>query len=340
MGQYKLLSFDGGGIRGYISISLLAHLEAETGVDVIAHIDGVCGTSTGGLIALGLAVGQTPAQLVSLYRDHAAQIFDPREDHGFGGLEDKLFEKLGFPDPHLLVRTKYTSDGLKATVQPFLKDAPMKDAQLDVAVNTARLWDDGVTPPRWRAVTATSFESEYAGVAMVDLACATSAAPTYFPPHNIPGFGFFADGGLSANNPSLSTFAALKASGRVKHLADMQIVSFGTGLAPSGLSPDTIGDPLEWGIFKWLNPRSKAEKPAVPLMGGMFDLSGSATDDIAQGLFGDQIARVQPILEQPISLDSHTDAAFDAMDAVIEAATKTHQYATARDMIARWVGTS
>ena len=203
-------------------------------------------------------------------------------------------------------------------------------------MNTSRLWDDTIEPPRWRAVTAANFTTDYAQVPMLDLACATAAAPMYFPPHNIPGFGYFADGGLSANNPALSMFAALRQAGHVKDISSIQIASFGTGLAPVGISPQGVGDPLEWGIFRWLDPAAQHGRPAMPLMAGMFDFSASSTAEIETGVFGENFVRLQPILKRAIELDETSDAAFQAMDGAIADAAQTKAYDNVARLLATW----
>jgi predicted acylesterase/phospholipase RssA len=89
---YRILTFDGGGVRGAYTAMLLQRL--SSGVPrFIDSVDLLAGTSTGGIIALGLASGRTPNELVSLYRDNAAKIFDSSwlhelaDLHGVSGAE-------------------------------------------------------------------------------------------------------------------------------------------------------------------------------------------------------------------------------------------------------------
>ena len=89
---YKILSFDGGGVRGVYSARLLERLSAAV-PNLVSHSDLLAGTSTGGIIALGLAMNLSPAALVALYQDNAAKIFDASwtrelaDLHGISGAE-------------------------------------------------------------------------------------------------------------------------------------------------------------------------------------------------------------------------------------------------------------
>lgn len=336
MRPYTLLSFDGGGIRGYISARILAALDVQTGGSLMARVQGLCGTSTGSLIALGLASGMTAAELVKLYRDNATEIFSPRKESGLGKLEDEAAKHLGLPDPHLLFHPKYEGSGLRRVITSVLSDARMKDAGRDVAINAARLWDATLQPARWHAATATSFEPEFADDQMVDLAMASAAAPTFFPPHEIPGKGYFADGGTFANNPVLNCFVALRRAGKVQQLEDLEVVSIGTGLAPTSMPPSAVGNPDDWGVWAWVSPISTHGRPSSPLVTGLMELSATSIEDIADGLFDRRLARIQPILEDPIPMDGHDIKTFEAMDAAAEHAIASPAFAKAKALIETW----
>src|SRR5262245_47478400 len=73
--SYLVLTFDGGGIRGVLTARLLERLVADQ-PDLLEKTQLLAGTSTGGIIALGLAFGLSPARLVTLYRENGSAIFD------------------------------------------------------------------------------------------------------------------------------------------------------------------------------------------------------------------------------------------------------------------------
>ena len=99
--MYRILSFDGGGIRGLVTLALLKRLEEQI-PNLITKADLLAGTSTGGIIALGLAAGKSVDDLISLYRDNGQAIFDEswwddiREVGGLAGADydQKNLKKL------------------------------------------------------------------------------------------------------------------------------------------------------------------------------------------------------------------------------------------------------
>ena len=82
--MYRILTFDGGGIRGLVTLALLKRIEAQVPT-LIHNADLIAGTSTGGIIVLGLAAGKSVDDLISLNRDMGCEIFD---DSWFDDLRD------------------------------------------------------------------------------------------------------------------------------------------------------------------------------------------------------------------------------------------------------------
>ncbi len=77
-GRFQILSLDGGGLRGMFSAAVLARLEEDLDVRVVDHFDLIAGTSTGGIIALGLGLGMSPRDILQFYTDHGPRIFRDR----------------------------------------------------------------------------------------------------------------------------------------------------------------------------------------------------------------------------------------------------------------------
>ena len=69
MGRFQILALDGGGLRGIFSAAILAALEDDLQTSIVDHFDLVAGTSTGGIIALGLGLGLRPRQIVEFYAE-------------------------------------------------------------------------------------------------------------------------------------------------------------------------------------------------------------------------------------------------------------------------------
>jgi patatin-like phospholipase/acyl hydrolase len=73
--RFQILSLDGGGIKGPFSSAVLAAIEEDLGVNVVDHFDLITGTSTGGIIALGLGLGLRPREIVEFHLSKGPQIF-------------------------------------------------------------------------------------------------------------------------------------------------------------------------------------------------------------------------------------------------------------------------
>src|SRR5687768_16236358 len=76
--RFQILALDGGGLKGLFAAAVLAEFERDLKVSLVDHFDLICGTSTGGLIALGLGAGMTPAEIVDFYVTTGPQIFPRR----------------------------------------------------------------------------------------------------------------------------------------------------------------------------------------------------------------------------------------------------------------------
>ena len=77
-GRFQILSLDGGGFRGMFSAAVLARLEEDLGMRIADHFDLIAGTSTGGIIALGLGLGLSPREITAFYTEHGPRIFRDR----------------------------------------------------------------------------------------------------------------------------------------------------------------------------------------------------------------------------------------------------------------------
>jgi len=181
---FRILSLDGGGIMGAFSASALATFERVTGHRVVEHFDLIAGTSTGGIIAIGLAMGASADELCSFYTWK-----DPRSSRPWIGRKTASLGSSPDP-PALLVHRAQTGDS-KRCGERLLGEARTRLVIPAFDINTGKIY-----------VFKTPHHRDYlhhADLPAVDAALATSAAPTYFPAHTIAGRGTFVDGGLWAN---------------------------------------------------------------------------------------------------------------------------------------------
>jgi uncharacterized protein len=244
-GPKKLLALDGGGIRGVLTLEILAAVEdiirtsSSNGDMVLAdYFDYIAGTSTGAVIAAGLARGMSVAEIRSIYHEHGQEMFDRtfilkwyRYRYDSGRLQALLQKTFG-------VDTKFGDERLKSLLMMVLRNATT-DSPWPLSNNPGAKYNDAgrgdcnLQFPLWQLVRA------------------STAAPTYFPPEliQVGEHPFvFVDGGVTMyNNPAFQLFlmATLGAYGLGWPTGEdkMLLVSVGTGAAAKeddSLRPDQM----------------------------------------------------------------------------------------------------
>ena len=191
--NFRILAIDGGGIRGIFPAAVLAGLEERYlgGRSIAGYFDLIAGTSTGGIIALGLAGGLTAGDLRQLYLERGNEIFPP---YGLG-----LVGRIGrgLNTCRRLLRYSYDQDALAMLLRNYLGDLKLGAACTRLCVPSF----DGVHGEVYIFKTPhhPDFRTDLHEL-MVKIALATSAAPTYYRPLRDGGYTFV-DGGIWANNP-------------------------------------------------------------------------------------------------------------------------------------------
>lgn len=204
-GIRRILSIDGGGIKGALPAGFLAQVEEATGERVVDHFDLIAGTSTGGIIAIGLGLGVSASEILSLYRRDGPAIFGEPPGPGEGA------GWLGRAAAWLRAAVGRRSRGVRRFVAPKHDPAALRAALAGV-LGERRLGESltRLVIPAYNAdlrdvyIFKTShherFELDWK-VQAVDVALATAAAPTYFRAHELPNGARLVDGGIWANNP-------------------------------------------------------------------------------------------------------------------------------------------
>jgi uncharacterized protein len=251
--KYSVLAIDGGGIRGIIPARVLQAVEERLQRPVSELFDLVAGTSTGGLVALGLTKpasngAATPAyraaDLVALYRDRGAEIFH-------ASLARRVANAGG------LLGVRYPAGPIEAVLDARFGDTMISEALTELVVPSYDLSQPAPFFFKRRYPVA----DPTVDVRMAIAARATSAAPTYFEPAALDPFHgepvhALVDGGVFANNPAVSAYA--EAVDLWGGEVEIHVVSIGTGEPPQqfgrGRIPVPYGKARHWGLARWARP--------------------------------------------------------------------------------------
>lgn len=271
----RVLSIDGGGIRGIIPALVLAEIERRTERRIADLFELIAGTSTGGLLALALARPggdggpmHTAEKLVGLYDEAGPKIFSR-----------SLWQRVRSAEG--LIDEKYDDDEFNAALERYLGDARLSDALTDVLVTA---YETGERFPFFFK-SARSDQPSY-DFPMQVAARATSAAPTYFEAARARSDREYSlvDGGVFAVNPAMCAYAEVR---RDHPKAEVLLLSLGTGELTRSLPYEKIKD---WGVVEW----------ARPVLDVVFDGVSDVTDyQLRQVLEEGKYWRLQTELEGP-----------------------------------------
>lgn len=298
----RILSIDGGGIRGLIPALVLAEIEERTGKSIADSFDLIAGTSTGGILALGLARDNgngnpkyTAKDLAGIYESRGREIFSRSPWKGVSsvaGIADEL----------------YSHKGIENVLNEYFGDEPLGSCLTRALITS---YDIQNREPLFFK----SWREEHRSVQMKHAARATSAAPTYFEPALVPIGGAtkaLVDGGVFINSPTISAYAEAK-----KVFADEDsffVLSLGTGEL---VRPISFAEAKDWGKAGWL----------VPLLSCMFDGVSDATDYQMKTFIGEErYIRLQTDLSNASDdMDNATKGNIENLKAEAKKLVRTHK---------------
>ncbi|HEY4789248.1 MAG TPA: patatin-like phospholipase family protein, partial [Bacteroidales bacterium] len=205
MGTFRILSIDGGGMRGIIPLQILKRIELLTGKPIYNSFDLIAGTSTGGLLAcaMTLTTKESGERLYTL--DELENIY---LQHG-----RTIFPKRFLKKPKALFFPKYSHKGLESILEKYLKDFRIDDCVKPILVSSYDIKNN--IPFYFRSRDIYPISPSYSvnkNYKLKDVCRATSAAPTYFPTHYMRCHSIetdemryrnLIDGGVFVNNPAL-----------------------------------------------------------------------------------------------------------------------------------------
>lgn len=243
--MFRVLAIDGGGIRGVIPAVLLRHIEERAGAPISKLFDLIVGTSTGGILAAGLATpgsGGGPkfsaADMLALYVDHGHTIFDRSFWRGVTSLGGALNEI-------------YSAEPLEKLLKQYLGKCTLTDCLVPIVLTS---YDIERREPyffKTRQALKKADRNHY----LADAARATSAAPTYFEPATVkslaarPTTRHLVDGGVFVNNPAMCAY--VEAFDHKEVDEEIVLVSLGTGIATRTIPHE---DAEDWGALGWVRP--------------------------------------------------------------------------------------
>jgi len=309
---YRILSIDGGGLRGLIAARMLQRLNQMPEISGwLDSADLIAGTSTGGILALGIAAGKSPEEICQLYIEKGPAIFD-----------DSIWDDIR--DFGKLIGADYSNKTLKKELKSLFNKTKLSDLRCKVAIPAFDL--DNEAPSALERTWKPKIFHNYAGddsdgnQFVKDIALYTSSAPTYFPSAN----GFI-DGGVFANNPSMVALAQAVSSRNIPSeradIEDIVLLSVGTGVNLSYIKRKNV----DWGYAQWA-------KPLVDIMmeGGM-----GISDYQVNQLIGDRYHRLQVIFEPDETIPMDSVKKIPRMDEI----GRNHDISSAKEWIEQyWMG--
>jgi patatin-like phospholipase/acyl hydrolase len=240
----KVLSIDGGGIRGIIPATVLAEIETRTQSRIAELFDLVAGTSTGGILALGVAKPSkddpgrpqfAASELAALYEKEGKRIFARSPWHRLVSADSLLEEK-------------YDAKGIEGVLKDYFGETMLSEAVTETLVTSYEI--ESRQP--WFFARYKARSDKDSDFPMRFVARATSAAPTYFEPEELSTTkppGGLIDGGVFANNPAMCAFVEMKKISPEPD--DVLLVSIGTGQLTR---PIHYAEAKNWGLAQWAKP--------------------------------------------------------------------------------------
>ncbi|MGE4570873.1 MAG: patatin-like phospholipase family protein [Gammaproteobacteria bacterium] len=258
----RILSIDGGGIRGIVPAVVLMHLEKtlqqftnNPDVRLVDFFDLFSGTSTGSMIVAGLLTPNkdnrptySAKEIVDLYFDNADTIF-----------QDSLLQDI--KSVAGLLSVKYSPDGIESVFQKHFPNTELKELLKPTLIPVYDLTRGKNYFFRQQKAQVSARHNYY----LKDVLRSATSAITYFPPMQISTVDStrqrcFIDGGIFANNPALSAYAEFRYHNPELHAKDTMMFSLGTGKQGTHLDCESTQN---WGALEWREPAGNLFANAV-----------------------------------------------------------------------------
>lgn len=248
----RILSLDGGGIKGIFSTSYLAELERQLGdVNIGNYFDLIAGTSTGGIIGLGLAKGLSAREIDALYIQNGRDLFPSdrwtaKKIKYLGGFVHRRLSKKSHSRAmlaHDVFYSKYDSEPLRDLLDKIVGESILGDAKMALCIPSVNA--EKHEPAIFKTPHHPDFKMDWSK-RMVEVGMGTSAAPTYFKP-SVDDHYQLLDGALIGNNPIMMAVIDMISRVDIKP-SDIRVLSLGTG---AKLPPLTRKQIEGAGLWAW-----------------------------------------------------------------------------------------
>jgi patatin-like phospholipase/acyl hydrolase len=278
MAKYRILSLDGGGIRGIVTTVMMQRLQATSGLEgFLDDVDLIAGTSTGGLLALGISHGLGLDEIRDLYVNDGPEIFD---DSWIDNLLD--LGKLRGADYKIAPMRRVFKRvlGEETTLGQLRKRVLITAFDMDNE-------DEDELNRTWKPKLFHNFpgDANDRHELAYKVGMYTAAAPTYFP--SVDGY---IDGGVYANNPAMCALAQTqdRRYRPTPAIDEVVLLSLGTGTSLFFIR----GKTLDWGYVQWIRP----------LISLMLDGISGIADYQCQQMLRRRYHRLAPVFPPDVSI--------------------------------------
>lgn len=300
---FQALALTGGGFRGLFAAQALQCMEEHIGHPVGRHFDISCGTSIGGIVALAVAFEVPMKKVVDVFTEHGGAIFPPHTPpEGKWQIGCDLFKHRNRP--------RFSSAPLRQAIASLIpEDAILGDALHPVAIPAVNVTEG--RPQVFKTRHKQEWHRDWK-LKAIDVALATSAAPTFFELAEVSG-SLYSDGGLFANAPDLIAFHEAEHYFGVPVDA-VRILSIGTTTKSYSIS---FNAGREFGVADWMQD--------ARLFSVMISAQQQFVDQLMAHRLGDRYLRLdkEPSQEQAsdLGLDVATPVAIRTLKALATKAT-------------------
>lgn len=287
--KYRILSIDGGGMKGVFTAYALMKLKQEFDINVLDYFDMITGTSTGALIATSILNGKDPKEIYEYYIDPNNEIFSEKIP-----VTSRLSTKFMAQFKSKGLENYLERDYSNLTLDELFANSKKKDFAF-FATNFNKAQPVIFASPKLRGTKIAR-----GNTLIKEVLRATTAAPFYFEPFKDSDDNYLVDGGLWANNPSLASVNLAMSELGIKE-DQIEVLSFGQSY--------TSEYSYDFHSAKEVIT-SPTKQQFVQLLKSTLALNQNSQSILIENLLGNSLYRYEPIIMQENVSISKVDTKF------------------------------